>query len=979
MSTYKYDKTEILEKTNGGLDIITHCYPDAIKNGGGFCNFKTHEETHPSSRIFKAGDTYVVKNFTSGESISPFDCIIQTQSNVNTFAEAIQWTVATFNLGNGNTTFGGAELIFKDAIEGQNHGNYFFEYKEKLTAFELSVLGPLITQEIVDTYALKSAISFTQIKQYHKGDKLYAKYGSTPQQIITRSTDTYPIFVFDYDTWQKVYQPLNKEKQYRFRYIGSKPKDFVFGLDTLDYLRLEYQDNYELKDGEKVEDIKLPAVIIGSGDRDALNIASMQFPVVWLNSESAKLEYPIYKVLKEYTDQVYYCGDIDGPGIEQGIEIGLQYIDLKVIWLPEYIKKIRYRGKPGKDLKDWVDATYKKNDNNGVQHLINQFKKMVSVALPARFWDIHFDDKGVFKKYSFNNQAAFQFLWYNGYHTYKDELNKNNKKNPFSFIQIKKGVVERRDFHEVANYPGNYVIQKMKPNSLVNFLHRSGQLSERMLSKLPQATINFKDSTPDSQFYFFENEIWKVTATGIEKHRYGNVPVYVWKDKIIPHKVHIDKDPVFKITNLGTASHPDYDIEILRTDNPFFNFLINTSRVHWKVLGNAPFIKRKREIEDLPEADRKVALLQLEKEYNAYHKKTAFTIDEAGLSQEQIKEQKQHLINKIFAIGYLLHKHKRLDKSWIVYAMDDRVSDSSEAHGGSGKSIVFNNAIKEFLTNYKDIDGSDSNVYNSAFLFDGVTKDTDYVNIEDADKYFPIKNLKSKTTGNTTVNPKGTSEYTITFDDSPKMAVNTNFALYDADPSLRRRLLMYVASDYYHFEEFDLFQPTHTPFDDFGKLLIKDFDAIERNGFFNVMAQMCQFFMSTPHKLNPPQGNIKKRNAIQSIGDALYDWANSFFENRKNCYVPKNEAFDSFEATAKVKGWTSQKFKKKLKTWCEIDGYEFNPYKSLNKQGYCKHNKDGKTQEFIYIRTPGKEVKEYNSLDQSDQVIIPLDIDKSTF
>lgn len=962
MNNYKHSKEDILDRTNGGRDIIERCYPDAVQGSGTKKNFKTHDETDPSSSMFLVGSEWKVKNFTTGKTYSAFDCIIETQSSVKDFAQAILWTVAEFNLGEGKTVFGGASLSFKPALEGQKHDDYYFDFKDKLTDFELSVIGPLFLEETARKFKLKAVHSFTQIKQYYKGDKLYAKYGSTPQQIITKSTENYPIFVFDYGDWQKVYQPLNKEKRYRFRYIGKKPKDFVFGLDTLEDALHTYKYDQDHPEETDIEKLKLPAILIGSGDRDSLNIASLGYPVVWLNSESAKLEYDTYKELKEFTRQVYYLGDIDVPGIAQGIEIALQYRDLKVIWLPNWIQKSAYRGKPRKDLKDWIDLVHKKDKP---QHLVNEFKKMVNVALPARFWDSHFNSKGEFTKYTFNNAAAFQFLWYNGFHIYKDE----SKKDPYQFIQINKGIVSKRVLHEVANFPADYVESKKIGIPLLNFLHRSGQLTERMLSKLPIAEPNFRDHTANSQLYFFENEIWNITPDAIEKHAYGKQECHVWEDKIIPAKVHIDTSPVFKITNKGTAHAPDYDIEILRTDNPFFNFLINSSRVHWKVNGNDPFMQRKREIEELPIEKQVAAYEALEAEYIQYHQDNQFNLEEKGLTAQQIKDQKQHLINKICCIGYLLHKHRKENQPWIVYAMDDRISEISQSHGGTGKSIVFNNAIKWFLSAYKDIDGADDELYKSSFLFDGVDKYTDYVIVDDADQYFPIKKWKSRSTGNFTVNPKGTSAYTIKFEDSPKIAITTNFGLYEPDSSLTRRLLFYVASDFYHFNDKRLYKKSHEPKHDFGKMLIKDFNDEEMNGFYNVMAQMCQAFLQIDDKVDPPSGNIEKRNAIQSIGDAFHNWANSFFYDRKNCYILKKEAFASFEETAKVKGWTSQKFKSKLETWCEIDNLEMNPHKSLNKQGYCKYTREGKTQEFIYIRTAGKPVKEYSiSSFQNDQI-----------
>lgn len=95
-----------------------------------------------------------------------------------------------------------------------------------------------------------------------------------------------------------MYQPLNPEKQYRFRYIGNKPKDFINGLAQL---RKAYEDSRtaQLKrqeEDDKPKDIeKIEEAIICSGDRDSLNVAGFGYYPLWLNSETAALSEGQYK------------------------------------------------------------------------------------------------------------------------------------------------------------------------------------------------------------------------------------------------------------------------------------------------------------------------------------------------------------------------------------------------------------------------------------------------------------------------------------------------------------------------------------------------------------------------------------------------------------------------------------------------------------------------------------------------------------
>jgi hypothetical protein len=68
----------------------------------------------------------------------------------------------------------------------------------------------------------------------------------------------------------------------------------------------------------------------------------------------------------------------------------------------------------------------------------------------------------------------------------------------------------------------------------------------------------------------------------------------------------------------------------------YFNFLINASRVHWKY-----------EMQEFFDKDQKSA--------DEYFRAHQFDIAGPNLDRDQQHEQKLHLINKIYSIGYMLH------------------------------------------------------------------------------------------------------------------------------------------------------------------------------------------------------------------------------------------------------------------------------------------------------------------------------------
>ncbi|WP_282080890.1 primase-helicase family protein [Aquimarina algiphila] len=948
MSEFKFDKEHLLEHTNGGLDVILRLYPQAEKNGR-FVHFKLRKEETTASALIKEmpDGNHIVTDFGGdGKGKNCFDLVMKEEGL--TFAESCKWIASEFQIDGLTVQFNTPELEFKAATKNQKDGQYIFSYHSKISDKHLKVLGALVNNEICEKFKLRSCEQFIQIKEYKDKDGNI----TDRKQIITRSTEKYPIFVFDFGIWQKIYQPLNSDKQYRFRYAGEKPKDYIFGLDVLKNDHVNFINKY---DGDE-ENPKLENVIIASGDRDALNIASLEYSVVWQNSESAVLEYSDYQFLTKRVKNVLYLGDIDETGITQTIKLALSYIHIKIIWLPEWIKKETYRGKPRKDFKDYVDLVYK--GTNPKDKLERNFKALVSNALPARFWDTVIDDKGRIKKYTFNNEACYQFLTYNGFYRYEEEAAKED----FGFIRVKDGIVHRVKYHHLSAYPTEYLKHKQQPIPLINSIHRTAQLSEKSLAKLPLKNIDFKDCGYDHQLLFFQNKIWKITKETISEYNYGKLDAHVWEDKIIKHKVKVNKEKAFKIT---TTEQGTFDIEITRTDNHFLNYLINTSRVHWRVCGEKPFKSRIKAITETDTVKRKELITKIQEERKTYQIANRFNIQEKRLSTEQIKEQKDHLINKIFALGYLLHKQKVDDKAWVVFAMDNRISEIADSNGGSGKSLMFEKAVRQILLSNKYIAGRDREAVKDKHMYEGVSKDTDYVLFDDLDSHFPIGRVFSEVTGEFNVNAKYKAAYTIPFTESPKIAMTSNFGLFKPDGSSERRILYAVFSDYYHYKS-DLDEKEHKVTTDIGKLMFSQFDDTEWSDFFNVCAEAIQFHLSTNEKINPPLGNVAKRNSLQTMGDGFKEWADFYFENRKDQQVVKNIAYSDFENRSKLKGWTSQRFKKAIKEWCKFYHYKFNPEEVLNSQGHNKHNHNGAATEFVYIQS--NPFNNINTNDQNDQL-----------
>lgn len=242
---------------------------------------------------------------------------------------------------------------------------------------------------------------------------------------ITKTTSTYPIFLFDHGEWKKLYQPLNPEKQYRFRYIGNKPKDFINGLAQL---RKAYEDSRtaQLKrqeEDDKPKDIeKIEEAIICSGDRDSLNVAGFGYYPLWLNSETAALSEGQYKEIMACVKTLYILPDIDSTGIRASLRLGMKFLDIRFIWLPDSLATFKdNRGKPRKDLRDYVE----------LYPSISDFKKLVNVAMPLQFWDMVTREEGI--KYYLNDEHALFFLHANGF----GKIEYKNTKGETIFVRVR--------------------------------------------------------------------------------------------------------------------------------------------------------------------------------------------------------------------------------------------------------------------------------------------------------------------------------------------------------------------------------------------------------------------------------------------------------------------------------------------------------------------------------------------------------------
>lgn len=927
----RIEKDDILLATEGGKNVILDYYPQASVGFSGRRNFKLRaDDRNPSGTVFLKDGVWFIQD-KGGVDTKAYTAItlVMDKEGIN-FPQALEFIARKFAphlLEDRTASIGPKPRMEKvkasdSIIVNVRPGGEF-------TQRELDLLGHKITQKVCDEFNLKPVDSYIT-KRNEKG---------VSWQIF--STDEYPIYFYDYGSFGKIYQPLG---ELRFMWTGEKPEGLISGDEKFNF-KLTQARNGEFPEVDQQQgvDERWEDLILCSGPSDALNVNAAGYHVCWLNSESAKLSPYEYSLLTRLAKNVYICYDIDDTGIKKMYELALVYLDLRIITLPESLKKFRTRGgKPGKDAKDFF-VHYRRPDQQNPHKL---FAQLVKLSYSLKFWVEKKDKKGEFSGFDINNEQLYAFLNACGF--WKIETSTNKK--GFTFCFVKDNVVELIDEDSISATCSNYLIQYLKEHPeyysqmLVNAIHRSNQIKLSSLERLRIIQPNFQAFDKISDVFFFKNAVVKVTANGIEQYKPGYGDYYVYKHKIIDHEFSTEK-PLFEVNyteqyatllnklnagNLAPLSPefvalkkkidalPDtekYEVKIADWDFSFLKYIYNTGRLYW----------RKEELG-----------LQL--------------------NEQEKKEVELHFINKVTALGYQIFKHKDAGQAYGIYAMEMEGGDIGTHLGGTGKSLFISSI--EQVRKQLFINGQDLNMNSPEFMFSGVERNvTDHVFFDDLNEFVDLHRFMPMITGKMTVNAKYQNAFVLDYKDSPKVAFTSNHGIKNFDASLRRRTWFTAFSSYYHPEDPMKGLKERSPYTEFRKNLITDYTPAEKNKFYCFMLQCLQAYLKFRVRIQPPMGQIEKRNIQRAITDEFIWWAEDYFnESRLNTLVNKHEAFEAYKSTLNEKVAKMIKintFKTRLIQFCQYKEWVFNPEFMLKTESDRERNeirqKEGNEDKYYYF------------------------------
>ena len=982
------DQSEIYKATNAGLDIFKHYFPNHEKGK----KFKLREgEKTASALINWFGNHYRITDYGNKDQVNSLKAIpfVMFYENLE-YHDALKYILKVIIPGADPATFQKANLKsgyrFSEDCKEMKLGDFDFEFKEKPDKSDLETIGRYVTADLLKEYNCKPLISYTKCapSKKHNNKLGLHTFSSTPE---------FPIYLFDYGSFKNIYKPFD-EKKYRFLWVGDKPKDYIFGLDQIkkqaenlkqkfELDKIESSETEEKKDQEEEKpDFRLKEIYRCSGQTDALNLASLGYPVYWLNSETEKVTYDQFKSIDELCKKHYQILDTDQTGREQGCKNALKFINLHSIELPNWLSiKHDWRGNACKDIKDFINVS-----GNTKEQTERSFNALRHKAKSAKFWKKNIDKKSGAVTFTINLEFYYYFLTLNNFYVVESPYHKNKN---YCYARANAKIVDMIRAEDIRTAVKRFTKEWVKSKNLndeigiLNKINSSRQISEPDLKdNLQNKVFDFKNYDAKTEYINFQNKSIKITSDNIELVKHEDLPNYILGElemqsepisHIIPKTINLQKSPIevnatkphqALIDELNKCSDPKkrgeilakinridpldrYEITFNDEDFIFTQFLKDISRLYWR-----------KEIEA-----------------------------EQELSDTESKEQNLLLANLMFVIGYQAAEFKSMGKAWMSQMLDMKISRVGVSSGGSGKGIFAQSWQQIRPTFYLGARRADI-TQKTEFIWDGFTRFHNNIWIDDFSDKGDVDFFYPQITGGREVNGKFQSKETLPFIQSGKMHLDQNFEPKNIDASTLRRTLFCGTSDYYHeATRYNDYKERMNPLIKFGREIYNDFTPDEWVKFYNLMAYCIQLQMRF-EKIEPPMDNITKRIMLRKMtygtagGEDFHNWTMLYFKHCEtdlpkyspdcetygyfNTLIRKDLALTNFKESISDertrKNYKSTWFRQSLEAYCEMNGYELNPpdlcgdEESENRRmrrisTSDKQHTDGMTKEFYYINT----------------------------
>jgi hypothetical protein len=276
------------------------------------------------------------------------------------------------------------------------------------------------------------------------------------------------------------------------------------------------------------------------------------------------------------------------------------------------------------------------------------------------------------------------------------------------------------------------------------------------------------------------------------------------------------------------------------------------------------------------------------------------------------KEQANNYMYLCSLTGYLIHKYKDPARGYAVIFSE--AVETEEMGGGTGKGL-FCKGIEKIASTCSIAGKSFDPV--AKFAWQRVQLHNTVAVIDDVQKGFQFTGLYNVITDGLTIERKNQQEIFISYEDSPKIVVISNYVISSAGNHAERRQKV--------FEFAPFFSPSYTPEKHFKHLLLKDWDNHEWNWFYNFMISCTADYL----KNGIPEMNrsdlLKRRAVSQKYQEDFTSWY--FDQYTKNgCAKPKafSELYTEFltYAEASEKDFSKIKFTSGIKYASSTAGHK---------------------------------------------------------
>ena len=841
---------QILNKTDGGKSIILDLHPSwgpYFENSKKKFRLRDRDvDKNPSASLkhltkTKRGyDFWVLRDFGADEHARDAIAVFADDQGMS-YRLAVKALAEKYDLIPDRTIYVPKRDKTK-ATESQSEGWYKLENKN-FSQRELEIWGPYVTADILAKYGWHSILYYSFVKD-----------GMTHTIF---SNENYPIFARDLGDGYKLYMPYSQEKKYRFSYRCKTPggkMDMAGRICGIEQLKTAY----ELLNKNKKEDEKekLEEVFICSGERDAMNLAGMGYYPIWFNSETSELTGKMMREIGQYAYKIYNVPDMDETGIRQGNEKALKFLSIHTIELPQHILDCYdERGNACKDFRDFCGVY--PPEKNGRE----KFEKLKNRAQCGQFWYYHN------KSIKISTARLLYFLRLNGFSKLPSTPGEET-----TFVRVHGYIVERYYARQIRDFIHQQIIDRDLDFEILETFLVSRKAVNSVYEDLITIDLNFKSSTPNGRYFFFENGCFEVTRDSIKEVHTPDC--YVWKDQIIPH--------VFSPLPSFFKRCEDEKWNFIDNESPVYHYSLNCSRMFWR-----------------KEFEKDLSFNPAEN--TAYREKHPYSIYGPRLFDWEQKIQYRYFINRLYCYGYLLHDFKSDKQAYALYLLEQSVDSESINSGGSGKSFVAKMMKKLRLLKVIDFDGRDLEQFKNPHWLDRVREGfTQLINFDDLDERVKFHTFYSMITNGIIVNKKHRDSQHLEFKDAPNILFSSNHVPDNMDPSTLRRIRFMQFSDYYHASR-NKNDKGRTISDDFGgmELFSEDYPEEYYNADYNFLLQCVQFYLISlqyNETCEPPMEDTYRRMVKKKIGEPELEWFKKYIIDgeRIDCFLDRQTTYENY-------------------------------------------------------------------------------------